>query len=458
MHTNINRALNLILVLFLLVAGWLGYWGVARSPELLVREDNPRRVVAERRVRRGQILDRHGTPLAWSEVDAEGYAKRHYAGAWLVHVVGYYSLRYGVSGIEATFDEQLRGEADRTTWESWRDELLHRPPTGQDVQLSLDAALQQTASEALGNQRGAVLLLDVERGQVLALVSHPAFDPNQLDEEWDNLQRAAGRPLFNRATQGLYPPGATFNTVVMAATLEEGLATPDELFYDKYGREKVGDMTVRCANHPGVVSFDLLHAAAYGCNVTFAQLALRLGSDRITDYANQLRISLAPELEIPTHAGQFASTLPIPPETLALTGFGQGELLVSPLQMALIAAAVANDGQMPRPTLLLHQAKPAQPVISQETAQLVRQAMVLAVTEGPATPAALPGVTVAGKVGTAEGGGESAPHAWFIGFAPAGPGETPRFALAVVVEHGGQGKQVAAPIAAQLLASALAVH
>lgn len=455
MHTNIHRSLNLILVLFLLVAAWLGYWGVTRAPELLAREDNPRRVEAERRVQRGRVLDRHGEPLAWSEAETEGYVERRYTGDWLAHAVGYYSLRYGVGGIEAAFDEQLRGEASRTAWEAWRDELLHRPPIGQDVRLTLDANLQRAASEALGEQTGAVVLLDVQTGEVLALVSHPTFDPNRLDEDWDSLREASGRPLFNRATQGLYPPGAIFNIVVMAAALEEKLTAPEEVFHDKYGRQEIGNITVRCANHPGVVAFDLPHAAAYGCNVVFAQLSLRLGSDRMIGYAKQFGIGLAPELEIPTQVGQLASTLPIPQETLALTGFGQGEVLVSPLQMALVTATIANDGQMPKPTLA-NQAEPARRVVSPETAQWVRQAMVLAVVEGPAAEAALPGVSIAGKVGTAETGRDSVPHAWFVGFAPAGPDDRPRFAIAVVVEHGGHGSQAAAPIAAQLLELAMA--
>jgi len=456
MHTNIHRSLNLILTLFLLVSVWLGYWGIARAPDLLARADNPRRVEAERRVQRGQVLDRHGKLLAWSEIDAEGYAERRYAGDWLASVVGYYSLRHGVGGAEAAFDEQLRGGAGRTAWEAWRDGLLHRPQIGQDVRLTLDANLQQAASEALGEQMGAVVLLDTQTGEVLALVSHPTFDPNRLDEDWDTLREASGRPLFNRATQGRYPPGAIFNLVVMAAALEERLTAPDEVFHDKYGRANVGGATVRCANHPGLVALDLRHAAAYGCNVAFAELSLRLGSDRLVDYAHRFGIDRAPELEIPTVAGQLAGALPLSPETLALTGFGQGKVLISPLQMVRIAATVANDGRMPRPTLLLNRAEPTKPIVSPETAHQVRRAMVLAVDEGPARQAAVPGVTVSGKVGTAEGGGEGAPHAWFTGFAPAGPGETPRFAVAVVVEHGGQGGQVAAPIAAQLLELALA--
>jgi peptidoglycan glycosyltransferase len=456
MQTNIHRALNLMLVLFALVALWLGYWGMLRAPELLVREDNPRRVEAARRVQRGQVLDRHGTPLAWSEVDAEGHVERRYAGEWLAHAVGYYSLRHGVGGIEAAFDEQLRGEAGRTAWEVWCASLLHRPQIGEDVQLALDAALQQAASETLGEQKGAIVLLDLQTGGVLALVSHPTFDPNRLDEEWDTLREAAGQPLFNRATQGLYPPGTTFNLVVMAAALEEGLTTPHEVFHDEHGHAEVDGVTVHCANHPGIEALDLFHAAAYGCNVAFAQLSQRLGSERLVHYARQFGLGRAPQLQIPTEAGQVAGTPSLSPETLILTGLGGGEVLVSPLQMALVAAMVANDGQMPSPSLLLSPTGPAQPVVSQETAHLVRQAMILAVTEGPAAQARLPGTTVAGQVGTTEAGDDSDPHAWFVGFAPAGLSETPRIATSVVVEHGGSGEQIAAPLAAQLLALALA--
>jgi peptidoglycan glycosyltransferase len=456
MHTNMYRTLNLILALFLLVALWLGYWSVARAPEMVAREDNPRLVEAEQRLQRGRLLDRHGAPLAWSEVDAEGYAARRYAGDWLAPVVGYYSLRHGVGGAEAAFDARLRGEAGPSTWQTWRDRLLHRPQVGQDVQLALDADLQRAADQLLAEQAGAVVLLDVQTGEVLALASRPTFDPNRLDEEWDTLREAPGKPLLNRATQGLYPPGATFNLVIMAAALEEKIAAPDEVFHDRYGSEQVDGVAVRCASHPGLAAFDLLHAAAYGCNVAFAQLSLRLGSVRTADYAAWFGVGLIPILEIPAQAGQVAGALPLSTETLVSTGFGQGEVLVSPLHMALAAATIARDGEMPKTTLLLDQPALARGVVRPETARLVRQAMVLAVTEGPAGQAAAPGVTVAGKVGAAESGRDTPPHAWFVGFAPAGPEDTPRLAVAVVVEYGGQGSQVAAPLAGQLLALALA--
>lgn len=456
MHANMQRTLNLILALFLLVALWLVYWGAIRGPELETREDNPRRVVAEQRTQRGQILDRRGTPLAWSEVDAEGVVNRRYAGDWLAHAVGYYSLHHGVGGAEAAFNETLRGETGLTGWEAWRDDLLHRPRIGQSVQLTLDATLQQAASEALGDQRGAVVLLDAQTGEVLALVSHPTFDPNTLSEDWEALRESPGEPLFNRATQGLYPPGNTFHLVIMAAALEEGLTTPNEIFVDAHGQEQFGNVLVRCTNHPKLVEMDLRHAAAYGCNVAFARLSLRLGGERLESYAGRFGIGVAPRLEIPTQSGHLKTEKPWDEESLVLASLGQGEVLISPLQMALVAAAIANDGAMFWPTLQLDQRVPARPVIAPQTARAVRQAMVLAVQEGPAKEAALPDVTAAGVVGTVEAGEEVAPHAWFVGFAPAGPEETPRYAIAVVVEHGGPGGKAAAPVAARVLALAAA--
>ncbi|MFZ5919087.1 MAG: peptidoglycan D,D-transpeptidase FtsI family protein [Chloroflexota bacterium] len=455
MHANMRRTLNLILIFFALIAFWLGYWGIARRPELLARTDNPRRVVAEQQIQRGPIVDRHGAPLVWSERNDDGILERRYAGDWLAHAVGYYSLRHGVGGAEAAFDDELRGVAGRTAWQAWRDDLLHLPQVGEQVQLALDADLQRAASEALGKASGAVVLLDTQNGQVLALVSRPTFDTNTLDEDWDSLREAAGNPLFNRATQGLYPPGATFNLVVMAAALEERLTTADEVFTDRVGRQQFGEATVRCANHPGLIDLSLLQAAAYGCNVAFAELSLRLGGERLARYADWFGIGLAPGIEIPAQAGQLKGDEPWSDELLALTGMGQGGVLVSPLQMALIAATIANDGAMPWPGLRSGSTVPPRPVIQPQTAQLVRQAMVLAVTHGPAHLAALPEVTVAGKVGTAEAGEEVAPHGWFVGFAPAGAGDGPRYAVAVIVEHGGSGGQSAAPIAAEMLERAL---
>jgi len=463
MRNNIRRLVATLMAGFLVVGLALGYWQVVRGPALLARADNPRLVIAEQRAQRGRILDRNGVVLAYDQVRDDGTTARVYPYPEMVHVTGFYSLRYGVSNIEASYDETLRGLAGRSSLRTFTDGLLHRPQIGSDVMLTLDADLQAAADAALGDQRGAVIALDPYTGAILALASHPAYDPNRLDETWEVLRELPSTPLLNRATQGLYPPGSVFKTVTLAAALETGLASPDEIFTDATGTLQVGDFTVRCHNHPGRTTFDLLHAYAYSCNVTFAKLGLRLGVERLAEMACRFGFEEPPPLEIPVETSHLAATSPVDTmdeATLAATAFGQGELMVTPLQMALVTAAVANGGQLPAVHLVQavqdgsgqwHEPGRAVPhaAISPYTAQQLRMAMVLSVKEGRAGEAALPGVTVAGKTGTAQVGEPGQlPHAWFIGFAPA---EAPRVVVVVLVENGGDGGRVAAPVAREVL-------
>jgi peptidoglycan glycosyltransferase len=462
MRSNIQRLVATLMAGFLVVGLALGYWQVIRAPELLARADNPRLVEAERRVRRGRILDRNGVTLAYDRVSDDGTTERVYPRPEMVHVTGFYNLRYGVSNIEATYDETLRGLAGRPPLQVLTDGLLHRPQIGSDVMLTLDTNLQVAADTALGGRRGAVIVLDPYTGAILALVSHPAYDPNRLDETWEALRESPDTPLLNRATQGLYPPGSVFKTVTLAAVLEAGLASPGEVFTDVTGTFQVDDFTVQCQNHPGRTTFDLLHAYAYSCNVAFAELGLRLGAERLVGVARRFGFEEVPALEIPVETSRLVSISSdvMDEATLAATAFGQGELAVTPLQMALVAAVVASGGQMPAVHLVQavqdgfgqwHEPARAasHPAISPYTAEQLRTAMVLAVEEGNAEEAALPGITVAGKTGTAQVGEPGQlPHAWFIGFAPA---EAPQAVVVVLVENGGEGGQVAAPVAREVL-------
>jgi peptidoglycan glycosyltransferase len=468
MRNNVQRLAAGLMAGFLVVGLALGYWQVIRAPELLARADNPRLVEAERRVQRGRILDRDGVVLAYDRVNDDGTTERVYPHPETVHATGFYSLRYGVSNVEAAYDETLRGLTGSSPLQTLVDGLLHRPQTGLDIMLTIDTDLQAVADVALGERRGAVIVLDPNTGAILALVSHPAYDPNLLDETWEALRDSPDTPLLNRATQGLYPPGSVFKTVTLVAALESGLASPDEIFTDATGTLQVGDFTVRCGNHPGLTSFDLLHAYAYSCNVAFAELGLRLGADRLAETARGFGFEESPPLEIPAEISRLAATSPteaMDERTLAATAFGQGELAVTPLQMALVAEAVAKGGRIPAVHLVQavqngsgQWSEPARAAsraaISPYTAAQLRAAMVLAVEEGRAGEAAVPGVTVAGKTGTAQVGEPGQPpHAWFIGFAPA---EEPRAVVAVLVENGGEGGRVAAPIAREVLQWALA--
>jgi len=227
MTHNIQRLAQFILFGFALIAASLLYWQVARAPGLAAREDNPRLVQAELRVRRGRLLDRNGEVLAYSDPQPDpsgldGVVQRHYPEPDASHTVGYYSLRYGTGGAEAAFDNTLRGQLAPL------DRLLHRPQAGYDARLSIDMAAQRVADQALGDRRGAIVVLDTDTGEVMVLVSHPAYDPNTLDEDWDVLALDPDAPLLNRATQGVYALGDLARLVGLTGLLSAGITTPPD--------------------------------------------------------------------------------------------------------------------------------------------------------------------------------------------------------------------------------------
>lgn len=484
-HSSILKLATILTFAFVLVAAALPYWGVVRATELTTRADNPRLIEAERRLDRGRILDRNGRVLARSDIDAEGVAHRQYTYSQLAPVLGYWSLKHGTAGIEHAFADPLRAlpMGFQTGLEQW---LYHRLPVGNDVVLTIDLDLQRVADEALGNTPGAVVLLDAHSGAILAMASHPTFDPTHLDEDFTQLKDDPGRPLLNRATQGRYPPGSTFKTVTLSAALQEGIVRPRQMFDDGDQTLYVEGFPIECSNNPkGVNRFDLAHAYAYSCNLTFARMGLDLGTKRLSDYAGRFRIGREIPLEIPTSSSQLANDpLLIDQVLLASTAFGQGELLVTPLNMALVAATIAIDGAMPQPYLAEQvQTRDGKTIsdfssttrntqyairngrgilavpITEATARQVRDIMITSVQDGYARRAQIPGAIVGGKTGTAQLGGENTePHAWFIGWAQkAGDPDARTFAIAVIVETGGEGSLVATPIAQPVLQAAVGV-
>jgi peptidoglycan glycosyltransferase len=365
---------------------------------------------------------------------------------------------------------------------------------GADVRLTLDSNLQQVAQAALGDQAGAVALLDPQTGAILALASYPRFDPNQLvlpdratQVDVDKAQAAyqaliarPDSPLLNRATQGRYPPGSVIKTLTGAAAVDagvlsgpEGQVTCPEQLPTENGAPPVVNSVKNLAARTGNPS-DLRRVYAWSCNTAFAQIGLALGPDRFADYAARFGLRIADAIsvtadlrDIPADVGSIAGTLDFlrRPAALADTSFGQGQALVTPLDMAQMAAVIANDGKLLRPYLVqearagdqaLYNAQPEvlRQAITPQAAQLMRSVMQTSVEIGYAKPVALPGVAIGAKTGTAEALG-GVPHAWFVAIAPL---EKPRFAIAVIVEHGGEGSRGALPIARQVLAAALGVQ
>ena len=446
--------LALVLSLALaLLAAVCGYWAVVRAGDLRARDDNPRRVLYEQRIVRGRILDREGTVLASVEVGDDGTITRRYPVPEAAPVLGYASLRYGTGGIEAAFDRELRGEAGRNDWQIAWDELLHRSPHGRDVQLTLDAGLQVQAQQGLAGQRGALVLLDAATGEVLAMASSPTYDPQHLDEEWEALREDPAAPLVNRATQGRYQPGAALQTAIVAEALSEGLAPLSAPAANATARLTINGFELGCGAVPSP-PYTLATAYAAACPAPFADLGAQLGAAALEKMVERWALTTPPPLEMPAEAADWSAETLSGTVALAVEAIGQGTLTMSPLQAALMAGTLANEGEMPIPRLVLRVWDAENGWLERAEAGEPRQVLTPGIVRALlATWRRYDGGKVAAHWGAAAAGAGQPPHAWFIGVAPA-TGQ-PRYAIAVLVEHAAD-PESAARIGAALLQAAAA--
>jgi peptidoglycan glycosyltransferase len=442
----------------LLVLLTLAWWQILATG-LASEDHNPRLVQRFYDPDRGRILDRTGAIVVESLADG----RRYLHDVSLAHVTGYLDPRYGSQGIELAHDATLTGRAGGGWGGALRHELLRERTRGEDVRITIDPAVQDAARVALGARTGAVVALDPTTGDILAMVSVPTFDPGALGTTGEALLRDPDAPLLNRATQGLYPPGSVFKTVTAIGALEAGIMTPTTIV-ECPGEIIIDGFPISCRNTPeGVGTYPFEHAFAHSVNGIFARLGVDLGWPRLEATAKRLGFGTGLGLELDVSPSQLHSRGASRTNVLlASTAFGQGELLTTPLQMALVAAAVANGGEMPTPRVALdawrdgrHVRSLSSPstrrVMSADVASQVAALMVAAADPAHAAGVAIPGLRVAGKTGTAEAG-DGTTHAWFIAFAPV---EEPRIAVAVVVESGGRGGAVAAPIAGQVIRAAV---
>ncbi len=477
---GILRIWTALVVAFVLLAAWAGYWQVIEAESLSTAADNPAVVAAERRVVRGVIRDRDGRILATSKRDANGEPYRVYSDASLGPVLGYASRQFGTAGLERAYDAELTGLRRPDPVSDMLRKFDPNPYDPQDLTLSLSLALQKAAVRELGAGRGAVVMLDPRTGEVLALASTPTYDasrvadPETAAKAFAKLLDDPSQPLLDRATTGLYVPGSVFKIVTAIAGLGTGAIEPTTTYAEQPKAERTGLLVsgfrVRDGHHPftGSKPLDLAGAIEVSCNIYFALSGLRIGGEALVDRAGRLGFGSPIPFDLPTAASQltngggdfgggFADDV-----ELANAAYGQAEVLVSPLQMALVAAAVANNGILMKPRLVTAltgrqsgtrriAAEVWRDVIDAEQALVLRQAMQQAV-EGDlgrifTAGAKVPGIPTAGKSGTAQLGGKAEPHSWFIGFAPA---DDPRVAIAVVVEQSGFDRR-ASPIAGRLL-------
>lgn len=458
-------ALSMILSFFVLSLG-LVYWQVVQADSLQKNPSNRRLILLEQRVQRGGIFDRNGEVLAKSDKISGKTTRIYPKGAMVEPLIGYATLKHGAAGLEGSLADWLLGLKNPTPTQEIQ-QAFELPRRGDDIVLTLDLRLQQVAYQALQGKTGAVVAIDPRNGEVLALVSQPSFDPNSLDQKWDEIKAGKNSPLMNHAFS-LFPPGSTMKVVTSAALLRAGLNTSD--LYDCVGTTTINGQVISEQNDEahGWVNYNT--ALADSCNTYFATFAVRAGEQNFLAAAKGFGFGQPIPLELGIPQSKITNEAAIPAQLgtnlLAASAFGQGQVLVTPFHMALIAAGIANHGVIMTPHLiervmdneqdLVYESKP-QPwlaALSKNEADAITSAMITAVNEGTAAPGALANVQVAAKTGSAEPGGDVRTHAWYIAFAPA---DAPRIAVAVLVEHGGTGGGAAAPIAQQVMQEALSL-
>jgi peptidoglycan glycosyltransferase len=432
---------------------------------------NTRGLAEEIRSPRGSIVAADGVVLAESAREGEIYQRSYPQGTLAAHTVGYYSTTYGRAGIEAAMNDALTGQRVFRTLRDAVEAAAGLPVPGNDVWLTIDTRVQQAAQQALSGYRGAVVAIEPGTGAVLAMASSPAYDPGSIDSSWDELVADASAPLFDRAAQSLYPPGSTFKIVTLTGALDTGIASA-ETTYTGPGRLEIGGAPVTNYGGSSYGVVDVRSATMRSINTVFAQMAVDMGAQALVAQSEAFGFNKVPQIETPGRA----SLMPVPGEMTtwetAWAGVGQpvGEHESPPgpqstaLQMALVAAGLANEGVVMRPHFVQRITDQAGRVVTSTeprrwttatdppTAAQVRAIMVDTVASGTGTRARIPGVAVAGKTGTAETGKDAESHAWFIAFAPA---ENPTVAVAVVLENAGTGGSVAAPAARTVLEAAL---
>lgn len=472
---RLTRTVFLFTALFAVLIGNITYIQVIKASEYQDMPSNNHTINKARFIKRGSIITADGLTLAESIQQADGtYARSYPNGNLAAHVVGYYSQQYGIMGIENTQNDTLTGSKDYSSWQNALNSLAGISEPGNSVQLTIDSRIQRAAEQALAGRVGAIVALDPRSGAVLAWASAPTFDNTNIQAaiEAANASGGADTSMYDRATLALYTPGSTFKVLTLASALENGLATLDTT-YDSPGRMEIGGADVVSIGERGHGKISLAKAFALSSNTVFGQVADGLGAEKLVATARAFGYGQQLGLDFTT----AASVMPNPEEMteweLAWAGagqpVGQGHTpgpQATVMQNALMAATIANNGIAMNPYVVSQILAPDGTVlkttrgrslgqaVSSGTAEQVKQAMLDVVQNGTGSAAAIAGVKVAGKTGTAETNNANA-NSTFVGFAPY---DTPTVAIAVVIEQNAKGEESAAAVGGQVLRAALATQ
>ncbi len=489
MNPQIRRLFLVFAFLFVALIATATYW-LWRAPDLEARQGNPTLIVRELEIERGLILAANGrTRLAANrkrqlEDGRVWYLRRYPERSLTAHAVGYSTIGRSRTGLELSMNDFLTGSNANlsTVIDTTLDKLRGIPRQGNDIVTTLDLDTQRAADEGLAGKCGAAVALEPSTGRVLALASAPSFDPNLVETDFDSIEAITApckpaAPLLDRATAGRFVPGSTFKIVTAAAALDTGVYTPESEFDDPGFCTLFGEEVFNFSDQgrpSGFGRVTLAQAVQNSINSVFCNIGKELGAETVLDYAKRFGFYERPPIDLPSEevliSGLYKNGRLYDPESQSEVdpgrlAFGQERLVVTPLQMALVAAGVANAGVVMEPKLVERIVSPEGDVIQRfepeewktavepSTAADLTAMMVLAVQAGTGVAAQIPGISVAGKTGTAETGVQGRNNTWFIAFAPA---EEPEVAVAVALsDQTGTGGATAAPIARAIIEAAL---
>ncbi|OOM16613.1 peptidoglycan D,D-transpeptidase FtsI family protein [Clostridium saccharobutylicum] len=490
---NISDSVKQVMVVFLFcfvaLISYIAYFQFFSAPTIAEQDGNQRLWAVRNEVLRGTIYDRNKNALTTSaRVNALTQKRTYVNGELYAPALGYVDPRYGLTGLESSYDKEL------TTYNKLTNNFMNlvkdfsidklkdmyntrkedEVKIGNGVITTLDPKLQKIAYDALGERKGAAVALNPKTGEVLAMVSKPTYNPNDLENAMKaaNEGSAEDSPFINRATTGMYPPGSTFKTVTLTSSLQNLPGITNRTFEDDGKLVFNSKQSLSNVNGEANGTLDLKNAFRVSSNVVFGSLAMELGNDKLKATAESYGFNNTIDSNgFKIAKSQFPTLKSSEVGSIAQSGIGQSSILATPMQMALITSTIANDGKMMEPTLVNQvidkdgnvvktiEPKLYKQVISPNNASTIKEYMEFLVDSHANSGGGwsyFKGLNVAGKTGTADtnlsANGAAKPHSWFIAFAPA---NNPKIAIAVIVENGGYGADAAAPIAGKLIKSAL---
>ncbi|MFR7654744.1 peptidoglycan D,D-transpeptidase FtsI family protein [Monoglobus pectinilyticus] len=420
-----------------------------RAKDVYTNSYNKRQWESEQQVQRGEIYSQDGVLLAETEIDGDARIRKYPKGRLYSHIIGYCSQVYGKTQLEMSHDDDLIGKG---TISLTLNEIKH----GNNLNLTINDELQEYAYEQLDGRDGAIVAMEPTTGQILAMVSLPDFNPETIEKDWPSMMEDENSPFLARATQGLYPPGSTYKIVTAAGVYDNGMTTET---FDDEGLFKKDDVTVYNYNKESFGKLDIKTAFEVSSNYVFCTLGYEMGADAVKAEAEKFGVNKSFDFDIPVSQSQIQYKKMTDLDG-ALVSIGQGGLVMTPLHVAMMASAVANNGKMMKPYLVetvttengtvIGQTKPSvlYDSIGTACADYIEDMMIGVVEDGTGTGAQISGITVAGKTGTAENETDK-DHAWFVGYAPV---ENPTICVAVVLENAAtSGGKSAVPIAKNII-------